>query len=261
MKTLFRRVGLAIAAVVTAGVMASPAAAAESNYQPSDADFAGCPTLPEGAVKVLWNCVSVNLISGDIKLGSVSTHLDETIRINVAVGLHKGKLTTITGGLGGLSADAQATAAGPGFEYEVPVIGTIYITIEQAGDISGSGLIPEAIPLKVKLDHWLLGGNCYIGSNSDAIVIKPSIANARLDRFGTTPVVRADVSDTTFAVPGASGCGLGVGLMDAIVNSAAGVPSASGSNSVAFDTVVRLRNYALGNINPSLAQLNNATAK
>ena len=44
----------------------------------------------------------------------------------------------------------------------------------------------------------------------------------------------ADQGDATFAVPGASGCGV-AGLLDWAVNLKTGLPSASGKNSVKLD--------------------------
>ncbi|GAB3664966.1 hypothetical protein GCM10027589_29290 [Actinocorallia lasiicapitis] len=256
MRFLFR--GAAVSGVVAATLLV-PTSAARADYQPSDGDFAGCPAPPAGAIRLLWNCVAVNLDKGKVKLGSINQTLSTPMKISIAIGYHEGKIMTITGGLGGGSAAQAVTAAGsPGFEFEVPVVGTINVSIDQAGPMGGTGLIPERIPLKIHLSHWLLGGNCYIGTDADPLVIKPVIARPRVELLNWTPVVRADVSDTTFAVPGASGCGLGVGLMDAIVNSAAGTPSASGNNSITFDAFVRIRNYQLGNLTPTLGMLGNA---
>ena len=257
MKFAFR--SLAASGAVAAALLAAPTAA-HADYQPGDGDFANCPTLPADAVKLLWNCVSVNLDKGQVKVGKIATTLSTPMTITIGVGWHKGKITTITSGIGGTSmASANAVAAGgPSFDYEVPVIGTIKVSVDQAGEMGGDGLIPERIPLKIHLRHWTLGANCHIGTDADPIVIKPTIADPRVASVDQTAVLRADVSDTTFAVPGASGCGLGAGLMDSIVNSAAGTPSAAGENSIKFDAYVRIRNYRLGLVTPSLAMLTTA---
>ncbi|WP_344827232.1 hypothetical protein [Actinocorallia longicatena] len=237
-----------MAGAVVTGVLVAPVAA-RADYQPSDADFASCPALPADAVKLFWNCVSVNLDKGRFKLGALDQTLTESIPITVAVGFVDGKLTTISSGLGGGSSSS--------FGIDVPLIGTISVSIEPVGSVGGGGLIPTSLPFKIHLSHWLLGSGCYIGTDAAPIVIKPQITNPRIEFSGWNGILRADVSDTTFAVPGATGCGLG-GLFNGAVNAAAGTPSASGSNSLKFDAHVRLRNYQLGTITPSLGMLANA---
>ncbi|CAM5525437.1 Secreted protein OS=Streptomyces tendae OX=1932 GN=GUR47_10325 PE=4 SV=1 [Streptomyces tendae] len=45
----------------------------------------------------------------------------------------------------------------------------------------------------------------------------------------------ATQNDSTFAVPGATGCGLNVGLINAAVNAKTGLPSAAGNNSLTLN--------------------------
>jgi hypothetical protein len=93
-----------------------------------------------------------------------------------------------------------------------------------------------------------LGPSCFIGSEQDPILLNPentdlSSAKAKFETFdldGTpdpngpleTIVVSGAVQgDNTFAVPGATGCGLnGDGSLDAAVNAVFGLPSPSGAN-------------------------------
>jgi hypothetical protein len=94
------------------------------------------------------------------------------------------------------------------------------------------------VPIKVHLHNLLLGPNCYIGSNANPIVLNlqetPTSA-PKVSFSGNAIVVSgAEVADDTFAVPGASGCGL-LGLLDAAVNLKTGLPSPSGRNSALID--------------------------
>jgi len=98
------------------------------------------------------------------------------------------------------------------------------------------------IPVKVHLHNdAVLGPNCYIGSNASPIVLN------LVETPTSTPVLTSggpggnalissgvEVADTTFAVPGASGCGL-LGALDAALDLKVGLPSASGKNSALID--------------------------
>jgi len=47
--------------------------------------------------------------------------------------------------------------------------------------------------------------------------------------------------DNAFSVPGATGCGIGLGLVNALVNAKLGLPSAAGNN-----TMIMQNNVGLG---------------
>jgi hypothetical protein len=112
--------------------------------------------------------------------------------------------------------------------------------VESAGLITDFFLTEFTPPVKIKLINPLLGGNCYIGSDDDPIVLHPSIISGTLAfvpdpdpvRFPTTVVLEvldAVATDDTFSVPAATGCGPG-GVADAAINSLLGLPSPSGNN-------------------------------
>jgi hypothetical protein len=109
-----------------------------------------------------------------------------------------------------------------------------------AGPIDNFALTTFTQPVKIKLINPLLGGNCYIGSDSDPIVLNPTIISGTLAfvpdpdpvRFPTTVVLEildAQATDDTFSVPAATGCGPG-GVADAAINTLLGLPSPSGNN-------------------------------
>jgi hypothetical protein len=133
-------------------------------------------------------------------------------------------------------------------------------TIESAGaptDFNlaaglGVGQPIVTLPVKIKLDNPFLGSNCYIGSNSNPIVLKPANLTrptGRVVRFtadgtpsatgemGYVSLSGASQGDSTFAVPGASGCGL-FGILSGAVNLKQGLPSAAGSNSLVLNNAV-----------------------
>jgi len=109
-----------------------------------------------------------------------------------------------------------------------------------AGPISNFGLTSFTQPVKIQLINPLLGGNCYIGSDDDPIVLNPTIISGTLAfvpdpdpvRFPTTVVLEvldAVATDDTFTVPVARGCGPG-DVADDAINFLLGLPSPSGSN-------------------------------
>jgi hypothetical protein len=112
--------------------------------------------------------------------------------------------------------------------------------VESAGPITNFALTTFTQPVKIQLINPLLGGNCYIGSDSDPIVLNPTIISGTLAfvpdpdpiRFPTTVVLEilgAQATDDTFSVPAATGCGPR-GVADAAINSLLGLPSPSGNN-------------------------------
>jgi len=105
------------------------------------------------------------------------------------------------------------------------------------------------LPVKIQLSNPFLGSNCFIGSNADPIVLRPanltrpagSIVRFNPDGtanpngvMGYAVATGASQSDSTFAVPGANGCGL-LGVLDFAVNLKQGLPSPSGQNSLVLD--------------------------
>jgi hypothetical protein len=112
--------------------------------------------------------------------------------------------------------------------------------VESAGPITDFELTTFTQPVKIKLINPLLGGNCYIGSDNDPIVLHPTIISGTLAfvpdpdpiRFPTTVVLEildAQATDDTFSVPVARGCGPG-GVANAAINTLLGLPSPSGKN-------------------------------
>ena len=94
------------------------------------------------------------------------------------------------------------------------------------------------MPIKVHLHNITLGPNCYIGSNANPIVLNlqetPTSAPVESGVGNATVVSGVEVADDTFAVPGASGCGL-LGTLDLALDLKVGLPSPSGKNAALID--------------------------
>lgn len=131
-------------------------------------------------------------------------------------------------------------------------------TTELAGPASSIGInlnnLLEAkgtalsLPVKVHLENPFLGSSCYIGSNAHPVVIelttgttspplpnKPITGNPGTLEFNETgtiiTITKNELVNNSFATGGAQGCGgLFSFLIDPLVNSKLGLPSAAGKN-------------------------------
>jgi hypothetical protein len=105
-----------------------------------------------------------------------------------------------------------------------------------------------SLPVKVHLENAFLGSECYIGSNSSPIVInlttgttsppapnKPIKGSKGISEHNAEGTIltfsKNSLVNNSFAAPGSSGCGgLFAFLIDPIINSKLGLPSAAGHN-------------------------------
>ena len=242
-----RRMAVLTAAAVTFLVLATTATAATN---PGYEEFDGCPG--KDVNPSLGLCVTSTVNSGHLKLGTKTTPITDPIKLSgsltttfpqqFVVGEFDGGRQKIPGGLIGLTGLDWLAALFPGGLLEV------YAEAELAGNPTRPDVAPVYLPLKVKLDNPLLSDTCYIGSNTDplelrlitgttnppppnqpitgqpgTVTLDPNIAAARISNL--------ILVDNAFAAPAARGCDLvPVGVVDAIVNLQAGLPSPAGTN-------------------------------
>ncbi|WP_033322326.1 hypothetical protein [Actinomadura atramentaria] len=250
MKRVFRRARVTAglgALALTAGLAATaPAASAGTGYQPSAADFANCPKLPSGASSLLWNCLAIVITGGEMKLGGLTQQITKPITIPVAVGLQDWKIQLRTPD-GGFRSDPLDV---PPEALPLPLPG-VTAQVEQAGDIApGKLLIPDVLPIKIKVNSLLFGNDCYIGSDAEPIALKPGLGDLGLATVNGQFVIKTTISDKTFAVPAAKNCS----LLTGVLNNLTKLPSPSGANSATLNTVIRVKNYAFGEDTKSFAK-------
>ena len=119
----------------------------------------------------------------------------------------------------------------------------VFATAKSAGPITNFQLTTWTQPLKFKLINPLLGSYCYIGSNDNPVVVNPSLTGTLVIEKDPNPklhpktavlvVTKATATDTTFTVPGVTGCGPGGSAniaVDEAIDASAGLPSASGNS-------------------------------
>jgi hypothetical protein len=130
------------------------------------------------------------------------------------------------------------------------------IRISQVNLVFQSGIALE-MPVKVHLENPLLGSSCYVGSSSSPLTWKlttgtstpPPPASPLKGTGGTLSFTEAgsilhlrgtELVDNTWSAPHASGCGgFGVELiLDPILDSQIGTPSAAGVNEAVLQTSI-----------------------
>jgi hypothetical protein len=118
------------------------------------------------------------------------------------------------------------------------------------------------MPVKVHLENPFLGSNCYVGSNGSPIVwnltsgkTEPPGPNTSIE--GSAGSISAleegliahlsnnSLVDNAWSAPGASGCGgLFSFILDPIINAAAGLPAAAGTNTARLNNLIDLATAA-----------------
>jgi hypothetical protein len=127
----------------------------------------------------------------------------------------------------------------------------IFGLAQSAGQLTNFGLTSWTQRIKIKLINPLLGNNCYIGTDQNPIVVNPQLSIAPGGQLLVKPdpnpakhpdtevldITAATASDNTFFAPAVTGCGPG-GLanvtVDEAIDTSAGLPAASGANSLSL---------------------------
>lgn len=232
--------------------------------------------LAADGVNVSSGCLAADSPSGTIKLGNTTAATGDsnlqlgilsnnTTNVTTAVAPSGGAIAAapvvIPGGLLGLMCPSSIPVVSQVCaEITNSTLNKVTASIEPAGSpsnlslfaIGTQGQVIVTVPVKIQLSNPLLGSGCFIGTNSHPIVLNlttqatPTGAsfdlfdpNGTSDPNGTLALVTesdATVADTTFAVPGASGCGL-LGVLDLGLDLKTGLPSPSGNNSLVLNNV------------------------
>jgi len=245
MRYITRAAALAVALMAML-VCAGGAAASPS---PGYGEFADCPDKSVDAD--IFACQKTTVDGGHLKLGSKNTPIIDPIVLTAGVlptgdqilGSFDGGRQQVPGGLIGITGLDWLI-----YLFPNSVLG-LYAEAELAGPLGNAFAEEVSLPLKVHLINPILSSNCYIGSNSNPIALSlttgttdPPPPNQPITGqqgtavpdpvlpgvFRSTDLI---LVDNEFAVPGASGCGLlNLGLINALVNLQAGLPSPAGNN-------------------------------
>jgi hypothetical protein len=273
-----RRMLVVVAAVVVpAAILGSASQALASEHHPTGnfAPFAQCPLSNPSVTQ----CVVASTTSGEFTVGKKTVPINKTITLQggtipnhetgelMFVGAENGETLSKTalevpGGLFGINCKAIENAYVRSlceFVFNNKLTG-VTETTELAGPpsdikLSTTNLIFEEgialeLPVKVKLGNPLFGEHCYVGSESNPIILKLTTGTTEppepnkpisgsageleiLEEGALLRLIGGSLVDNSFSAPGANGCG-GVfsAVVDPIVDSAFGVPAAAGLNTV-----------------------------
>ena len=261
-----RMLGAVLMALMAAALIAPISQAAETapNYE----QFAGCPTPEESPGTPI--CVRSDVSGGHLQMGTKTVPIENPLILSGGINFEFEGFTA--GPEGGLSETAQKVPGGviglTGLTWLLEFFGsealTLYATTELAGPPTGFTINTVTLPIKVHLTNpaGLLGNNCYIGSNSEPIVLNnttgttnPPPPNESIS--GQAPKLSEDQElgilhiedgiyvDNSFAAPGANGCVLKLfGFipisLNGFVNEQSGLPSPAGTNEVVQEFDIEL---------------------
>ncbi|HEU4701563.1 MAG TPA: hypothetical protein VFS37_03700 [Conexibacter sp.] len=239
-----RKLALALASALATMALGLGAQAANAVFP----NFSGC----RATNYVTEACVNIQNRSGNLNIKGFNVPLGESLEIR----------GTLREEAGGRLLFVPPTGTTGFFARTVPVPGgifgiewlpgnTVLAITELAGTPSQIRLdttdLSVRIPVKVRLVNVLLGMNCHIGTNSNPVnlhlivgttsppppnrPISGRLAEPTFDERGITFLGNVNV-ENSFAVPGATECGLGLGLINSLVNLRLRLPSAAGNNSI-----------------------------
>jgi hypothetical protein len=243
-----------LVALVAAGALLAIAGSASASTFPN---FSGCPTEATN----IEGCVDVQNTSGNLNIKGFNVPLGASLELRGGLtSAETGNRFIPARGTNGLISQPVAVPGGLlGIEW-IPGTSVLAIT-ELAGPSSGIQFnVAEAgitIPIKVRLVNLLIGMNCHIGTDRNPVVLhlitgttSPPPPNRPVTgRFGEFMIVPPNIAtitnnvnvDNAFAVPGATECGLGLGLINSLVNAKLRLPSAAGNNSIELINNVGLK--------------------
>ncbi|MGH3390866.1 MAG: hypothetical protein ACRDOO_18530 [Actinomadura sp.] len=219
-------------------------------------------------------CLASNSPSGSIKLGSTTaTTGNSDLQFGLISAGSAGTAALVSPSGGAIIADPAPVPggllglmcpSGVPLVSEVCRLATdndlnnVTATVQQAGALSDFDLAAAlavgrpilTLPVKIHLQNPLLGPDCFIGSEADPIVLRPKNLAAptgsftRFDGDGTRNptggvmlkigLSGASQGDDSFAVPGATGCGV-LGLLSPAIDLKTGLPSPAGDNNLVLD--------------------------
>lgn len=211
--------------------------------------------LATDGINTVSFCVTSNSPNGTITIGNTTTATgNSNLQGGLVVNISSETFTFIAPAAGSLIADPVTVTAGGV---------TVTATVQSAGPptdfdlLAGisEGLPILTLPIKIHLQGVSLdlGPSCFIGSDQEPIVLHPAntdtsnveLVTGMFDPDGTPnpngilaflTVSGLVQGDSTFSVPGASGCGPnGDGSLNAAVNAVVGLPSPSGANNLVLN--------------------------
>jgi len=247
-KNQFRLLAV-LAAAIAAFAAAAPTAGA-ATPAPGYAQFAGCPSPAENPT--ITSCQRTVITSGYIKLGNKKVPINKPLVLSGGTGVEGvGFAYTSQGGLSKTQLQVPGGVIGlTGLDWLVNFLDIDSLQLFSEAQLAGTPTFngPEnvTLPLKFRLINPVLGNSCYIGSNTNPVVLNLTTGTSgKLTGkspeyiFHPSTVILTGLNgtfvDNTFSAPGATGCKLTLfGFipisLNSVVNSSSGLPAGPGVN-------------------------------
>ncbi len=219
-------------------------------------NFSDCPRASSST------CLDIQSNSGSITIKGFNVPLDHSLEIRGGLQVATGNSFVPPTGTNGFFATPVDVPGGL-LGIDLPIAANrVTATAVLAGpassihvDLSTLGL---QVPILLKLTNPLIGPGCQIGTTSSPVILNlitgttsPPAPNRPISgHVGTVGVggggtylgyIGNENVDNSFSVPGASGCGLGLGLINAIVDAKLKLPSTGGNNTMIIDNDVAIQ--------------------
>jgi len=230
-----RRTAFALAAGALLVALVGPTPAIASLKQDM-ARFSDCPLSDPTVTECVYSTTS----SGEFVIGKSQVPINKTITIQG--GLNPPKIVPALDG----NTLSRTPLVIPGGLIGIELLGN-FTEVTATAELAGPAELGTTVvlPLKLKLDNPLLGGGCYLGSNSEPVALnltyattnppppnKPISGKALLTTRdnGAIVSIAGTLVDNSFSAPGANGCTLLPFIGDFAVDLKEGLPSAAGHN-------------------------------
>lgn len=244
------------AAVGTAAVLATSGMASAA-WTPFP-DLSDCPRSNPDVTA----CLQIQSRSGSMTIKGFTVPIGESLQIRGGLVPHDDGTSDFIpprGTNGIFARDIQVPGGILGIDLPLSV-NKVTARATLAGPSSGvrinPGQLEVAMPIKLTLSNPLIGPACRIGTDANPVRVKLIVGTTNppapnrpisgrrsdlqllpggyLGFIGNTNV------DNSFAIPGASYCGLGLGLFDLIINAKLKLPSSAGNNAMIIGNDVAL---------------------
>jgi hypothetical protein len=258
MQQHLRRLTVLAVSVVAMLAISAPAMAATA---PGYEEFSDCPDRTVHPAMFL--CVNWITDGGHVQMGTKDVPLSEPIALKGGFTAPSplGPSQFIVGSFDGGSQEVPGGIIGAtGLQWLVNLFPNNLLKLYAEPELAGNPTLPSApnmlLPIKVKLVNPFLASTCYIGSDTTPIALALTTgttappppntpitgANGTIggDPGGLSIIRTTDrvLVNNSFAAPEADGCDIlfpGLGIVDALINSNAGLPSPAGTNEAVFE--------------------------
>ncbi len=256
-----RKLLVTLAALFALTALAPSVASATTSPAPGYGQFTGCPNPAEATTEFCFHTVFTN---GELQVGKIEIPISNPITYSGGITPSGNVVFNASGGMPPVPQSVPGGLVGlTGLTWLPTVLSPSELEVDADIELAGTPSPPWpetlSLPIKIHLTNPVLGENCYIGSNSNPIVLdlitgttSPPPPNKPITgkegEISLTPNEVLDIEsgtyvDNSFAAPGATGCVLTLYeyipiSLNGLINSENGLPAAAGTNRaiLGFDT-------------------------